>query len=148
MIELSAHAKLTLSLRITGVRDDGYHLIDAEMISLDLADLIRIDPDGQGIAVTGRFGRGVPVDGRNLVAKALRLAGRTAHVTIDKRIPHGGGLGGGSTDAASVLAWAGVDDHSSRRSSAPTSPSASSVVAPECRASVRSSRHFRPNDAT
>ena len=110
MIELSAHAKLTLSLRITGVRDDGYHLIDAEMISLDLADLIRIDPDGQGIAVTGRFGRGVPVDGRNLVAKALRLAGRTAHVTIDKRIPHGGGLGGGSTDAASVLAWAGVDD--------------------------------------
>jgi 4-diphosphocytidyl-2-C-methyl-D-erythritol kinase len=110
VIELLAHAKLTVSMRITGVRDDGYHLLDAEMISLDLADVIRIDPKGDGIAVSGRYRRGVPTDGRNLVAKALRAAGRTARVTIEKRIPHGGGLGGGSTDAAAILAWAGIDD--------------------------------------
>ncbi|MEY5060064.1 MAG: hypothetical protein RJA51_1811, partial [Actinomycetota bacterium] len=38
MARLLAHAKLTLSLRVTGVRDDGYHLINAEMVSLGLAD--------------------------------------------------------------------------------------------------------------
>jgi 4-diphosphocytidyl-2-C-methyl-D-erythritol kinase len=100
-----AHAKLTLSLRLTGVRDDGYHLIDAEMISLDLHDVLTIDPQRSGLAATGRFADGVPLDDRNLVARALRLTGADAHVTVDKRIPHGGGLGGGSTDAAAVLRW-------------------------------------------
>jgi 4-diphosphocytidyl-2-C-methyl-D-erythritol kinase len=52
----------------------------------------------------------VPLDDSNLVAKALVLAGRQAHVTINKRIPHGGGLGGGSADAAAVLRWAGHRD--------------------------------------
>jgi 4-diphosphocytidyl-2-C-methyl-D-erythritol kinase len=105
-----APAKLTLTLRITGVRDDGYHLIDAEMVSLSLFDVLSIDPTRTGLAATGPFAPGVPTDDRNIVSKALALAGRTAHVTIDKRIPHGGGLGGGSTDAAAVLRWAGYDD--------------------------------------
>lgn len=104
---VEAPAKLTTELRVTGVRDDGYHLIDAEMISLHLADVLTIDPAGRGITVTGRFADGVPDGDDNLVAGALRLAGRQAAVTIDKRIPHGGGLGGGSTDAAAVLRWAG-----------------------------------------
>jgi 4-diphosphocytidyl-2-C-methyl-D-erythritol kinase len=52
----------------------------------------------------------VPVDASNLVARALALIGCRAHVTIDKRIPPGGGLGGGSTDAAAVLRWGGVTD--------------------------------------
>jgi hypothetical protein len=43
-VTLRAHAKLTLGLRITGVRDDGYHLIDAEMVSLDLHDLVTLTP--------------------------------------------------------------------------------------------------------
>ncbi len=110
MIELVAPAKLTLTLRITGVRDDGYHEIDAEMVALDLADVVTIDPTGDGIAVSGRYAEGVPADGSNLVAGALQLAGRTAAVHIDKRIPHGGGLGGGSADAAAVLRWAGFTD--------------------------------------
>ena len=42
MTSVAAHAKLTLTLRVTGVRDDGFHLIDAEMVSLALADVRRI----------------------------------------------------------------------------------------------------------
>lgn len=109
-VTVRAPAKLTLALRITGVRDDGYHELDAEMVTLDLADALTIDPDGEGITVSGPFAEGVPTDGTNLVARALALAGRRAHVHVDKRIPHGGGLGGGSADAAAVLRWAGVTD--------------------------------------
>jgi len=104
--ERRAPAKLTVSLRITGVRDDGYHLIDAEMVSLDLADTLTIS-DGDGLDATGFQ---VPTDERNLVRRALTLVGRRAHVRLDKSIPPGAGLGGGSSDAAAVLRWAGVDD--------------------------------------
>jgi len=109
-VVLRAPAKLTLSLRITGVRDDGYHLIDAEMVTLDLADTLTIDATGEGLSASGPFRDGVPLDDTNLVAKALRFVGRRAAVNIDKRIPHGGGLGGGSADAAAVLRWAGHSD--------------------------------------
>ena len=104
-----APAKLTLSLRVTGVRADGLHLIDAEMVTLDLADVLTFGP-GDGLVCTGPFAAGVPTDGTNLVARALAAVGRRAHVVVDKRIPAGGGLGGGSADAAAVLRWAGCDD--------------------------------------
>jgi len=105
-----AHAKLTLSLRIVGVRSDGFHLIDAEMVSLALADTVHIDPLGAGITVDGPFAVGVPTTDDNLVARALRIAGRSAAIHIEKQIPNGGGLGGGSSDAAAVLRWAGFTD--------------------------------------
>jgi 4-diphosphocytidyl-2-C-methyl-D-erythritol kinase len=107
---VEAPAKLTRSLRMTGIRSDGYHLIDAEMVTLELCDVLDIDADGEGLRGTGPFSAGMPLDGSNLVAKALVLAGRTAGVVIDKQVPHGGGLGGGSADAAAVLRWAGFDD--------------------------------------
>jgi 4-diphosphocytidyl-2-C-methyl-D-erythritol kinase len=94
-----APAKLTRSLRVVGVRADGYHLIDAEMVSLDLVDVLEIDPDGTN---------SLPAD--NLVSRALVAVGREAHVALDKRIPMGAGLGGGSADAAAILRWAGCDD--------------------------------------
>lgn len=103
-----AHAKLTITLRVTGVRDDGYHLIDAEMVSLDVHDVLTIDPDRTGLEATGPFADGIALDASNLITRALDRAGRTAHVVVDKRIPHGGGLGGGSADAAAVLRWAGI----------------------------------------
>ena len=102
-----AHAKLTLSLKMTGLRSDGFHLIDAEMVSLNLHDVLTFDPSGSGLSTTGPFSDGVPTDNSNLVAHALALANTSAKVNIDKRIPHGGGLGGGSTDAATALRWAG-----------------------------------------
>ena len=104
-----APAKLTLSLRITGLRPDGFHLIDAEMVSLDLADQL-VFTDGDGLDVIGATGLAVTTDDDNLVRRALRLVGRTAHVRLTKMIPAGAGLGGGSADAAAVLRWAGVED--------------------------------------
>jgi len=104
-----AHAKLTTRLRVIGVRADGYHLLDAEMVSLDLADVLRFSP-GNGLAVTGATAERVPITDDNLVNRAMRLVDRTAYVHLEKVIPAGGGLGGGSSDAASVLRWAGVID--------------------------------------
>ncbi len=107
--KVQALAKLTLSLRVTGVRADGYHLLDAEMVSVDLADTLYFS-EGEGFDVElAEGGRGdVPGDGSNLVVRALALVGRRAYVRLVKRIPAGAGLGGGSADAAAVLRWAGV----------------------------------------
>lgn len=110
VVALGAAAKLTWSLRVTGVRADGYHELDAEFVSLDLADQVQVRPGGEGITVSGPYADGVPTDGSNLVARALAVTGLRAAVHVVKRIPHGGGLGGGSADAAAILRWAGIDD--------------------------------------
>ena len=107
---MRAPAKLTTELRVTGVRDDGFHLLDAEMVTLDLADELTFDEAGDGLDVVGATGLPVPADDDNLVRRALRAVGRTAFVRLEKRIPAGAGLGGGSADAAAVLRWAGRAD--------------------------------------
>jgi len=99
-VVVTAPAKLTVRFGITGVRDDGYHLIDAEMVTLEWCDTLTIDATGKGLSADGRYAKGVPLNGANLVAKALDLVGRTAAVHIRKELPRGGGLGGGSADAA------------------------------------------------
>jgi len=126
-----ALAKLTLSLRVTGMRGDGYHLLDAEMATVDLADVLTFGP-GDGLEVlwflpvlsapsdplgpdaadrTATSGvTGLDTGQENLVRRALRAVGRTAAVRLEKHIPVGGGLGGGSADAAAVLRWAGCTD--------------------------------------
>jgi 4-diphosphocytidyl-2-C-methyl-D-erythritol kinase len=105
---LTAPAKLTLSLRVTGVRDDGLHLIDAEMVTLDLADRLEVDPGGEGVLLAD--GSPAPGGDDDLVVRALRLADRRAGIRLHKVIPSGAGLGGGSADAAAVLRWAGWTD--------------------------------------
>ena len=143
-----APAKLTLSLRITGRRDDGYHLVDAEMVSLDLADELTFSA-GDGLEVV-EAGSGLPVavGDDNLVRVALRAAGRTARVRLVKRIPAGAGLGGGSSDAAAVLRWAGVDDPVVAASvGRRRRRSASVAVGPACAASARWSSHCRSRTA-
>lgn len=104
-----APAKLTRFLRITGVRPDGYHLIDAEMVTVDLADRLTFDGDGDGLELVGA-GSDVSDGADNLVRRALALVGRTARVRLEKHIPSGAGLGGGSADAGAVLRWAGCAD--------------------------------------
>ena len=106
-----APAKLTITLRVTGVRPDGYHLIDAEMVTLDLHDILTIaDAEHSSMTVDGQFADGVPADESNLCLKAAEFAQRPAQIHLEKCIPHGGGLGGGSADAAAVLRWAGISD--------------------------------------
>jgi 4-diphosphocytidyl-2-C-methyl-D-erythritol kinase len=115
--EVSAPAKLTVTLRITGVRPDGYHLLESEMVTLDLADTLFIS-DGDHLAVSMEpvvadslwdVGK-VSVGPDNLVARALAAVGRRAEVHVVKRVPPGAGLGGGSADAAAILRWAGCTD--------------------------------------
>ncbi len=109
MSTVPAPAKLTVTLRVIGVRSDGHHLIDAEMVSLDLHDTVEIT-DGDGLEVVGAAAGSVDAGGGNLVDRALELCGRRAAVRLHKRIPAGAGLGGGSSDAAAVLRWAGWTD--------------------------------------
>jgi 4-diphosphocytidyl-2-C-methyl-D-erythritol kinase len=111
--QLAAPAKLTLSLRITGTRRDGYHLLESEMVTVDLMDTLQVEEgDGLTIATDPAVSAGWPptsisVGSDNLVTRALAAAGRTARIHIVKRIPPGAGLGGGSADAAAILRWAG-----------------------------------------
>jgi 4-diphosphocytidyl-2-C-methyl-D-erythritol kinase len=110
-VTVEAPAKLTLSLRVTGRRPDGFHLLDAEMVSVDLVDVLTFGP-GDGLTVVdeivgGTGTAGITTGPDNLVTRALALVGRRASVTVVKRIPAGAGLGGGSADAAAVLQWAG-----------------------------------------
>ena len=107
MIALRARAKLTWYLEITGRRDDGYHELRSEMTTIDREDLLVLDETADYVRVFNPFSGFVPEDDTNLVVRALQLVGRTAGVTIEKSIPVGGGLGGGSADAAAILRWAG-----------------------------------------
>ena len=102
MISLCAPAKLTLSLEIRGVRDDGYHLIEAEMVSLSLMDKLEVsDNEGKGgIEVSLEYsnepwgfdpGSSVPDNENNLVSKALKLLNVEKSVHIRKKIPPGTG---------------------------------------------------------
>ena len=103
-------AKLTLSLKVKGRREDGYHLIDAEMVSVDLCDELFIS-EGSGLTVrSAESGFEVPLGPSNLINQALKLVNRSADVRVIKKIPAGAGLGGGSTNAAGVLRWAGFED--------------------------------------
>ncbi|MGI8810707.1 MAG: 4-(cytidine 5'-diphospho)-2-C-methyl-D-erythritol kinase [Acidimicrobiales bacterium] len=92
---------------MTGTRPDRFHLIESEMVTLDFADELEF-AEGDGLEVLGNGA--VPTDDGNLVRRAMRATGRTAYIRLRKRIPVGGGLGGGSADAAAVLRWAGVTD--------------------------------------
>ena len=67
-------AKLTLSLQIKGQRDDGFHFIDAEMVSIDLFDELFLGA-GSGFIIRGqKAGLDIPIDDNNLVNKALALS--------------------------------------------------------------------------
>jgi len=108
--ELVAPAKLTWYLDVTRRRDDGWHELRSEMVTLDFVDRLEVDESGDYLRLEGPFS-GVPLDEHNLVTRALALVGRRAGVTLRKVIPPGGGLGGGSADAGAILRWAGGVSH-------------------------------------
>jgi 4-diphosphocytidyl-2-C-methyl-D-erythritol kinase len=107
MIELLAHAKLTWNLEITGRREDGFHELRSEMTTIGLHDVLFVDDTTDHLEILNPFATEVATDENNLIARALRLVGRRAGVRVEKSIPVGGGLGGGSADAAAILRWAG-----------------------------------------
>jgi 4-diphosphocytidyl-2-C-methyl-D-erythritol kinase len=103
-----ARAKVNLALEVLSRRPDGYHEIATVMQVIDLSDrLILEEADDLAVSTSAP---GVPTDESNLAYRAaavLRDAaklGRGVRITLDKRIPVAAGLGGGSTDAAAVLA--------------------------------------------
>ncbi len=107
-VMLPAPAKINLFLHVVGRRADGRHLLQSVFRMLDLADEIELHPraDGRIERITGMDGLPPEQDLAVRAALALREAsGCTAGVTlgVHKRIPAGGGLGGGSSDAATVL---------------------------------------------
>jgi len=113
MIRIIAPAKINLFLQVTGKRPDGYHDLFTLMCPLRLADRIRLDPTGPGIRVTCSH-PAVPTDTTNTTHRAAEIFIRNLKkgrhpplngvtVTIDKQIPVGAGLGGGSSDAAAVF---------------------------------------------
>jgi 4-diphosphocytidyl-2-C-methyl-D-erythritol kinase len=103
-----APAKLNLFLHIVGRRDDGYHLLQTAFQLLDWGDTVRLRVRDDGVVAPASELPGVSADGDLTLraARALRVRSGTplgVDVAIQKRIPMGAGLGGGSSDAATVL---------------------------------------------
>lgn len=105
---LEASAKINWTLDITGVREDGYHLMDMLMQPVSLADRIRLELAEDLSLETSGFPR-IRADENNLALRAARLLKEStgshlgARISLYKQIPAGAGLGGGSADAAAVL---------------------------------------------
>lgn len=100
-MKVEAYAKINWSLRITGKRPDGYHDLETVFQQISLHDTLTFTPS-PSLSLTCSD-PSIPTDESNLVLRAARAAGATGHIHLEKRIPAGGGLGGGSSDAAATL---------------------------------------------
>lgn len=103
-----APAKLNLFLHVTGRRADGYHSLQTAFRLIDLADTLRFVPREDGRLTLRRPLAGVPPEQDLCLRAAALLKRATGHaggveIELEKRIPMGGGLGGGSSDAATTL---------------------------------------------
>ena len=103
-----APAKLNLMLRVTGRRADGYHLLQTVFRFIDFGDTLTFDVRADGVVARRNDIAGVP-ETADLTLRAARLLQKAgavregADITLEKRLPLGGGLGGGSSDAATTL---------------------------------------------
>ena len=108
IISLKAHAKVNLFLEILGKRDDGYHEIETIMQEIDLADNLQFEEIQEGIKLECN-NKNIPINQDNLVCKAANLILKECGIkkgvliNLEKNIPVGAGLGGGSSDAAATL---------------------------------------------
>ena len=110
MITVVAPAKINLFLRICGKIDAGYHLLDSAVVFTRFGDHLTIEPANEDqLVITGEFASGLDSADNNLVMTALRgfrAAGGVIgglSITLEKNIPVGAGLGGGSADTAALL---------------------------------------------
>lgn len=108
LTDLPAPAKLNLFLHVTGRRADGYHLLETVFELIDLCDTVHLRRTDDGRIRLANPIAGVPEE-TDLTVRAAKLLARASgcrfgvEIRLDKRIPMGGGLGGGSSDAATVL---------------------------------------------
>lgn len=119
LFEVFAPAKINLYLHVTGRQGDGYHTLDLLISFADIGDKISLEPaESLSLEITGAFTRvfkgkdiSAAPDSTNLVIKAAwalaRLAGKSPvfKITLEKNLPLGGGIGGGSSDCAAAI-WA------------------------------------------
>lgn len=110
---ITAPAKINLNLKIVRKRDDHYHDLESLVCFADLCDTLRLEmADQDTLIVDGEFATSVPKDGKNIVLKALhelRSASKTLphfKIHLQKNIPAGAGLGGGSADAGAIIRFA------------------------------------------
>ena len=107
LYDVPAPAKLNLFLHIVGKRADGYHLLESVFVLIDWADTLHFERRDDGVIARHDRGDALPPD--DLCLRAARLLQEAAGCTlgvdihIEKRLPSGAGMGGGSSDAASVL---------------------------------------------
>jgi 4-diphosphocytidyl-2-C-methyl-D-erythritol kinase len=109
-----AWAKINLYLHVTGRRPDGYHEIDSLIVFAGIGDRLQVTAaERLELQLSGTLAAAVPGDGANLVLRAARALSETcrpaggARIGLDKHLPVAAGLGGGSADAAAVLAALG-----------------------------------------
>ena len=108
-VQRLAPAKLNLRLRVMQRDETGYHGVETLLLALELSDRITLVPGGTGIRLEVDGDPAVPADSANLCWRAAVLLFRTAGIEpavtirLEKRIPSAAGLGGGSSDASSVL---------------------------------------------
>ena len=121
VVTLAAPAKVNLNLKITGRRDDGYHLLDSTVIFTAFGDrlTVRTAAGQDSLTVTGPFAPVLGSETDNICLRAVRdyrAAGGAIGplaITVEKHIPVGAGLGGGSSDAAAMLRF--LDQRATRR---------------------------------
>ena len=107
LFDVPAPAKLNLFLHVVGRREDGYHLLQSVFVLLDWCDRLHFELRGDGRLARHDLGPALPAD--DLCLRAARLLQRQsgcalgADISLDKQLPWGAGLGGGSSDAASTL---------------------------------------------
>ncbi len=106
-----APAKVNLTLHVTGKRDDGYHLLDSLVVFAGVGDTIEVTLSNDlSLTVDGPFKAGIPTDDSNIIIKSAmalmhaRKVDKGAAIKLTKALPHPAGIGGGSSDAATVLA--------------------------------------------
>ena len=108
VISLKAPAKVNLFLEILGKRDDGFHEIETIMQEIDLADSLQFEETQEGVTLECND-KNIPANQDNLVCKAANLIleecgiRKGVIINLEKNIPVGAGLGGGSSDAATTL---------------------------------------------
>lgn len=108
-IELKSRAKINLSIDVLGKRDDGYHLVEMIMQTIDLYDVIKIKQLDTNDVVIKSNSSHIPLDNDNIVYKAIELLrqrfniNKGIEVFIEKNIPVAAGMAGGSSNAAAVL---------------------------------------------